>query len=83
MTDDEWKKVISYYKIHHSTEKIYAHINMLILESLPNFSYHFISKMLSKEIFSFFFAKNKDITSEKKNKVWLKGNPFWCHPYNI
>ena len=76
------KRLLAITKFIIRQKKIYAHINMLILESLPNFSYHFISKMLSKEIFSF-FAKDKDITSEKKNKVWLKGNPFWCHPYNI
>ena len=76
------KRLLAITKSIIRQKKLYAHINMLILERVRNFSYHFISKMLSKEIFSF-FAKNKHITSEKKNKVWLKGNPFWCHPYNI
>ena len=80
MTAEEWKRGYQLSR-NPSFKNICAYKYVDIREPSKLFISFHIQDVVKRDFL--FFAKNKDITSEKKNKVWLKGNPFWCHPYNI
>ena len=76
MTDDEWKKVISYYKIHHSTEKnICAYKYVDIRESSKLFISFHIQDVVKRDFF-LFLQKIKTSHQKRKIKCGLKVIPF-------